>query len=317
MIIYIIRRILIMLPLLFFITAFVFLLGQYGATDLAMELTLRVNDNVFDAELYESFRAELGLDKPVLVQYGEFILDALRGDFGVSYILPGTPDIARLIAATLPISLQLGLAALMILIVVGVPLGVLAAVARNNWLDHVIITGSTILSSIPPFALAPIVLVVLVAELGIFPSTGFGWHGLFSRETLLPAATLAAGPLLGIIRFTRASVIDVLSQEYVRAARARGLTEWMVVVRHVIKNAMTPVLTVLGVTTGFLLSGSIFIETVFGIRGFGDVAVSAFQGGDVKTVAATTLVSATIVMFMSLFVDLLYGVLDPRVRLNE
>lgn len=317
MIRYVIHRLLLMLPLLLFITAFVFLLGQYGATDLAMQLTLRINDNAFDPELYQTIRAELGLDKPVLVQYFNFVRNALRGDFGVSYILPGTPEIARLIGATLPISLQLGFAALVILIVVGIPLGVMAAIFRNSILDHIIVTSSTVLSSIPPFALAPIVLVILVSKLRIFPTTGFGWHGLFSQETLLPAAVLAAGPLLGIVRFTRASVIDVLSQEYIRAARARGLPERVVVARHVVKNAMTPVLTVLGVTTGYLLSGSIFIETVFGIRGFGDVAVSAFQGGDVRTVAATTLVSAVIVMSMSLLVDLLYGTLDPRVRLKD
>ena len=317
MIAYIIRRIVLMMPLLFFVTAFVFFLGQYGASDLAMELTLRINDNAFDDDLYQALRAELGVDKPIFLQYLDFIRNALRGDFGKSYILPGTPDIARLITSTLPISLQLGLAALFVLMVVGIPVGVITAVWRNSVLDHIIVTGATMLSSFPAFALAPIVLVVFVVKLRIIPTTGFGWHGLFSRETLLPAAVLAAGPFLGIVRFTRASVIDVLSQEYVRAARARGLSEIAMVVRHVVKNSMTPVLTVLGVTTGFLLSGSIFVESVFGIKGFGYVAVTAFQGGDVRTVAATTLVSATIVMFMSLFVDLLYGVLDPRVRLND
>lgn len=317
MIVYVIRRIVLMVPLLFFVTAFVFFLGQYGATDLAMELTLRLNDNVFDPELYETIQAELGVDKPIWSQFLNFIGNALRGDFGVSYVLPGTPNISRLIAATLPITLQLVAAALFILLVVGVPMGVVAAVWRNKVLDHIIITGSTILSAIPPFALAPIMLVLLVSRLGIVPTTGFGWHGLFSREIILPAAVLAAGPLLGIVRFTRASVIDVLSQEYIRAARARGLREIVVVSRHVIKNSMTPVLTVMGVTVGFLLSGTIFIETVFGIKGFGFVAVTAFQGGDVRTVAATTLVSAIIVMFMSLLVDLLYGVLDPRVRLTD
>lgn len=317
MIVYVIRRILLMMPLLFFVSAFVFLLGQYGATDMAMELTLRINDNNFDAELYESIREELGVNKPIFLQYLDFIRNALRGDFGKSYILPGSPDIARLIVSTLPISLQLGLAALLVLTLVAVPTGVITAIWRNSWLDHAIVSGSTVVSSFPPFALAPIVLVIFVVKLRIFPTTGFGWHGIFSRETLLPASILAAGPFLGIVRFTRASVIDVLSQEYIRAARARGLSEVAMVVRHVVKNSMTPVLTVLGLTTGRLLSGSIFVEAVFGIKGFGYVAVTAFQGGDVRTVAATTLVSATIVMSMSLLVDLLYGVLDPRVRLNN
>jgi peptide/nickel transport system permease protein len=315
MIRYIIRRIAAMVPLLLIVTAFVFILGQYGATDLAMMLTLQMNDGQFDPEMYNILRHEMGLDKPPLMRFVYFIWDALHGDFGVSYVLPGTPRIDRLILAALPVSLQLGAAAMLILIILGIPLGVLSAITRNSALDYAIITGSTILSSTPPFVLAPLALVILVAELHILPSVGFGWHGFFSKEIILPAAILAMDPLLGVVRYTRASVVDVLSQEYVRAARARGLNERLVITRHVVKNAMTPVLTWLGISTGRLLAGSIFVETVFGLRGFGDVAITAFQGGDVQTVAAATLVTALIVMVVNLITDLLYGVLDPRVRL--
>lgn len=314
---YVIRRISAMVPLVLIVTAFVFLLGQYGAEDLAMTVTLRAHEGEFDQETYDYLRQEMGLDKPPLIRFANFIYDAIRGDFGISYVLPGNPRIDRMIAASLPVSLQLGLAAMVILIVVGIPLGVLAAVARNNILDYSIVTGTTIISSTPPFVLAPIALYLLVAELKILPSVGFGWHGLFSREIILPAACLAAGPLLGVVRYTRASVVEVLAQEYVRAARARGLNEWLVVSRHVVKNAMTPVLTWLGIATARLLSGVIFIEVVFGLRGFGQVAIQAFQGGDVQTVAATTFITAMIVVLVNLIVDLLYGVLDPRVHLAD
>jgi peptide/nickel transport system permease protein len=316
MIRYIIRRIGVMAPLLLVVTAFVFLLGQYGATDLAMTITLRANEGEFDQALYDNLRQEMGLDKPPLIRFVHFISNALRGEFGVSYVLSGTPDIGRLLVASLPISLQLGLAALIILIIVGIPLGVLAAISRNTALDYIIVTTATVLSSTPPFVLAPLALVLLVSELNILPSVGFGWHGFFSTAIILPAAILAADPLLGVVRYTRASVVDVLSQEYVRAARARGLSEWLVINRHVVKNSMTPVVTWLGIATARLLAGSIFVETVFGIRGFGHIAVTAFQGGDVQTVAATTLITALIVMVVNLIVDLLYGVLDPRVRLT-
>jgi peptide/nickel transport system permease protein len=144
-----------------------------------------------------------------------------------------------------------------------------------------------------------------------------GWQGLFHTTTILPAACLAVGPMLGVVRYTRASVSDVLSQEYVRAARARGLPEWQVVGKHVVKNAMTPVMTVLGLSTARLLSGSIFVESAFGFRGFGWVAVGAFRGGDIQTVAATTLVSAFIVMLANLVVDMVYSLLDPRVRYDR
>ena len=313
---YLIRRITAMVPILFFITGFIFMLGQYGARDLAMELTLRYNDNVFDPEIYEVYRQELDLDKPALTRFVNYIWKALHGDFGRSYSRQETPEIGKMIATTLPISMQLGVAAAIMAVIVGVALGVLAAIARNSPLDYGIVTFSTVLSSMPGYVLPPIALVLLVAQFKILPSVGFGWHGLFSKETVLPAACLAAGPLLAIVRYTRASVIDVLSQEYIRAARARGLSEYSVVIRHVIKNAMTPVLTIVGIITARLLSGSIFVETVFGIRAFGDVAVTAFRSGDIRTVAATTLVSASIVMFANLTVDLLYGVLDPRVRLE-
>ncbi len=317
MIRYIIRRIVAMVPLLLIVTGCVFLLGQYGAEDLAMSVTLRATEGDFDQEIYDNLRREMGLDKPPLIRFADFIAKALRGDFGMSYVLPGNPRIDRMIATSLPVSLQLGAAAMVILIVVGIPLGVLAAIGRNKLLDYSVVTSSTILSSTPPFVLAPIALYLLVVKFNILPSVGFGWHGLFSKEIILPAACLAAGPLLGVVRYTRASVIDVLTQDYVRAARARGLSEWLIVIRHVVKNSMTPVLTWLGIATARLLAGVIFIEVVFGLQGFGQIAVQAFQGGDVQTVAATTFVTALIVMGVNLIVDLLYGILDPRVRLGE
>jgi ABC-type dipeptide/oligopeptide/nickel transport system permease component len=196
-------------------------------------------------------------------------------------------------------------------------LGIIAAVGRNTVVDYAIVTVITVLSSIPPFVLVPVAMYVLVVRLHIIPTIGTGWQGLFHRETILPAACLAVGPMLGVVRYTRAQVLDVLSQEYVRAARARGLAEWQVIAKHVVKNAMTPVVTVLGLSTARLLSGSIFIENSFGYRGFGWVAIGAFRGGDIQTVAASTLVSAFIVMIANLIVDMLYGVLDPRVRLRR
>lgn len=314
---YNIRRVGAMMPLLIIVTAFVFILGQYGAADLAMELTLKLNDNVFDPELYEGFREELGLNRPVLVRFARFLSGAIRGDFGRSYVLQGTPDIGRMMFTALPISAQLALAAITIVIVVGIPLGVIAALSRNTIIDYVIGATVTVLSSIPIFVLIPVSMYLLVVQWNIIPTVGTGWQGLFHKEIILPASCLAIGPMLGVVRYTRAQVGEVLSQEYVRAARARGLSQWSVVSRHVVKNSMTPVLTVLGMSAARLLGGSIFVEVAFGYRGFGWVAVGAFRGGDVQTVAATTLVSATIVMVANLVVDFFYGLLDPRVRLGR
>lgn len=313
---YLVKRLLLTIPMLFFITALVFFLGQYGAPDLALERTLRLNNNVFDQEIYENLRLNMGLDGAVHERFFRFVVNALQGDFGVSYALPGNPDVGRLIWKSLPISLQLGAAALFIALVVGVPMGIVAAANRNRSLDYLVVTISTILSSVPPFVLAPLALVLLVSMWKILPTTGFGWHGLFSLQTLLPAALLAAEPLLVVVRFTRASVIDVMSEEYVRAARAKGLAEWMVIQHHVVKNAMKPVFSALGVIAGRFLSGTIFIETVFGIKGFGHVTVTAFQSGDVNTVAASILIGGVIIATVNLFVDVSYGFLDPRVRVG-
>ncbi|HLH72462.1 MAG TPA: ABC transporter permease [Chloroflexota bacterium] len=313
---YLIRRLVGMIPLLLLITALVFFLGQYGAGDEALNLTMQMNDGSFDPKLYQDLRHKLGEDEPAPIRFEQFVVGAAHGNFGVSYVLPGTPDIGQMIATSLPISLQLGLAAMVIVVIVGIPLGTLAAVWRNSFLDYLIVFVGTVLSATPAFVLAPIAMVLLVIQFHLLPTVAIGWQGLTNPNTLFPAACLAAGPLLQVVRFTRSSVINALSQEYVRAARARGLSEFRVVTGHVIKNAMTPVLTVLGLATAHVVSGSIFIETIFNIHGFGFVAVSAFQGGDVQTVAATTLVSALIIVTANLLVDLTYGALDPRVRLS-
>jgi ABC-type dipeptide/oligopeptide/nickel transport system permease component len=209
------------------------------------------------------------------------------------------------------------LAALVLVTVIGVPVGVLAAVFNNGLIDRVFVSGSSVLSSIPTFVLAPVAMIVIVVKLHLLPSVGVGWHGLFSRETILPAACLAAVGLLNVVRTTRVSVLEVLSQEYVRAARARGLSEWAVVSNHVIRNALTPVITVLGMTAPLLLGATVFIEQIFNIQGFGLMMSNGLQRGDIQTVTASALVSTAIVMVFSLAVDLVYGLIDPRVRLAK
>ncbi|MBV7334147.1 ABC transporter permease [Chloroflexi bacterium TSY] len=188
---------------------------------------------------------------------------------------------------------------------------------HNSILDHLIVAGATLISSIPDFVRAPLFMIFLVAEWQLLPYVGLGWHGLFSANTILPALVLATGPLLGMIRYTRSSVLESLSQDYIRTARAKGLTEFRVITRHVLKNSMTPVLTVLGLTTANLLAGSIFIEPIFNLRGFGSLAFNAISGGDLDTATGVLLIGAILIMVANLLVDLMYGLLDPRVRIAE
>lgn len=317
MISYLLRRLLALVPLLLLVTAFVFIVGQYGAGDLAAYLTIQRSGGRIDPELYAATRARLQLDDPALVRYGRWLWDALHGDLGRSYVSIGEPEIAGLIARSFPITLQLSLAALVVVAGLGIPLGMAAALLRNRLPDYLAVGLAAILSAIPPFVLAPISMIVIVSQLKLLPSVGLGWDGLFSQKIILPALCLAAAPLLNVVRFTRAAVLEVLGQEYVRAARARGLADWQVLQWHILKNTLTPVLTVLGLTAGQLLGGAIFVEAIFNLQGFGTLTNKAFQSGDIQTLTAVALVSALAIMLINIVVDLLYGVLDPRVRLAK
>jgi len=317
MIRYIVRRLAAMLPLLFVITSIAFILGEYGAGDLAAYLVTTRGGGRMDMSDYYRIREMLKLDDPVLVRYLRWAWNALHGDLGRAWVTIGQPKVEVMLAKALPVSIPLGLAALGVVVVVGVPLGILAAAFRNSFLDYGIVGTATVLSSIPGFVMAPIAMVLLVAKWRIFPSVGLGWHGVFSRQAILPILVLGVGPIRAVVRFTRASVLEVLSQDYVRAARARGLSEWLVIGKHVLRNAMLPVITVLGMTAGGLISGSIFVERIFNIRGFGYLAFDAIQGGDVQASTGVLIVSALIVMACNLVVDVSYGLLDPRVRLGE
>ncbi len=316
---YLVRRILSMIPLLVVVTAFTFIVGQYGAGDLAAYLAGTRGDATkgFDTELYQRFRQELGMDDPIYVRYGRWLWNALHGDLGKSYVMMGDPSVAYLIKNAVPQSLQLCLAALFLVTLIGVPLGVVAAVFSNSWLDRVLVSGSSVLSSIPSFVLAPVAIIVVVVRLKLLPSVGVGWHGLFAKEIILPAFCLAMVGLLNVVRTTRVSILEVLSQEYVRAARARGLSERLVIAKHVVRNAALPVVTVLGMTGALLLGATVFIEQIFNIQGFGMMVSKGLQRGDVMTVTGAVLVSTVIVMLFSLLVDLLYGVIDPRVRVTR
>lgn len=312
---YILRRLLAMIPLLFVITGFIFVIGQYGAGDLAAYLTAQQSGGRIDPALYALNRQRLHMDQPVIVRYGDWLTHALHGDLGVSYITQGQPSVNYLIGQALPISLEIGLAALVLVVLIGIPLGIVAALTRNSVVDYAIVGVTTLLSSIPLFVLAPLAVYFLVIQVHLVPSVGIGWHGIFAQQSILPVAILAANSGLTTVRFTRASVLEILSQEYIRAARARGLARLSLVLRHVLKNALIPVLSVVGLTTSYLISGALFLEIVFNLQGFGLLTYGALRSGDVQTLTGITLVTALLLMGTNLLTDILYSVADPRVRL--
>ncbi len=257
-------------------------------------------------------RHEHGYDRPFPVQYADFVWKFVQGDWGTSFQM-NDQSVRTLIMNSLPVSFQLGLVATVILLVIGIPLGVLAALKRDSGLDRLIISSSVMADSIPSFVLAPVLLVVLVLKLKVLDSA-IGWHGMFSQQVLLPAFILALGPILIIVRQTRYAVGEVLYQDYVRTARAKGLDNRRVITRHVLKNALQPVLTVSGLIAVSMVTGSIFIERIFGIPGFGFLVVTALQRNDLPLLLGTTVVAGALVLIANVVVDICYALLDPRIR---
>jgi len=305
----IVRRLLTFIPMLFVLALITFVLSYYGPGD---PVRLIMGENWSSDEVYQSLRSEYGLDRPLLVQFGDYLLHAAQGDFGRSYIQ--RVSVGELIGRALPVSAQLGLAAIILIAVLGIGLGIVAALWHHRWPDAAIGFLGVLAHSIPAFVLAPIVLVTLVLKLKLI-ATPTGWHGFFSVQTFIAASIIAAGPLLGVIRQTRTSVADVLSEDFVRTARAKGLTEARIIGIHVMRNALAPVTTSLGLTFGYLLGGSIFVESAFSIPGLGQLFFSAIRTSDYPLLTGATIVSAFWIMLMSLVVDVLYGLFDPRVRL--
>ena len=311
MLVYGIRRILLSIPVLFTVLLITFTLGFYGPGDPI---------SIFFGEDYEPdpvIIARLmhvhGLDRPYWVQFGDYVRKLMKGDWGKS--IRTRQPIWRTIKASMPISAQLGVAAAVLMTVVGIPMGVLAAARQNTWVDYWIISVSIMVRSVPVFVLGPMMMIVLVLWLDIM-KTPVGWSGLFSQKAILPVFLMAAGPLLVVVRQTRTGVLEVVGQNYVRTARAKGLRERMVVSRHIIKNALTPVLTSMGLIVSGLITGALFVELIFGIPGFAGIGINAFQTRDYPLILAGTIIGAVITIFANLIVDLFYGVVDPRVRLD-
>ncbi len=308
---YILVRLLYSIPTVLLVSFFTFAVGFYGPGD---PLRVLMGENWNDEAAYQVLRHQYGFDRPFLVQYADYMANALRGDFGRS-VLRVMP-VRDLMFPALAVTAQLGALALVSLTVVGIGLGVLSAIKQNTWIDYAIITGSIALQSVPVFVLAPILMIIVVLQLHLM-NTPAGWDGIFSTKIILPVFLLTGVGQLVIIRQTREAVISIRSSDYVRTARAKGLPEHLVLWRHILKNALTPVLTTMGLLSGWLLTGSIFIETIFSIPGFGNLYWGALKTRDYPVLIGATLVASSIIMLTNLVVDIGYGFLDPRVRVNR
>jgi len=253
-------------------------------------------------------RAELGLDRPLPVQYAVFLGNVMHGDFGLS--IHFHQSAVRVVLDYLPATFELGLAAFALALLVALPIGVVSAVKRNSAVDQATMGLALAGQSAPTFFIGILLILVVSLKLGLLPTSGReDWHSL-----VLPALTLGAFAMASIARLTRSAVLEVLRADYIRTARAKGVNEALVVVKHTLKNAAVPIVTITGLQFGTLLGGAVVTETVFAWPGIGRLAIQSIYNRDYPVVQCTVFVSAVLFIVINLLIDILYGVLDPRVR---
>ncbi|HWQ12527.1 MAG TPA: ABC transporter permease [Roseiflexaceae bacterium] len=254
---------------------------------------------------------KFGLDQPLHVQYLKYMGNALRGDFGISFASP-SETVIELIGRTWPVSITLGGVTVVVALGGGILLGILAAVRQNSWMDYVITFLAALGLTVPNFVIALWMILVFAVQLKWLPLGGWGddW-----RQLIMPMVALGMGPLGVAARYTRASLADVFTSDYIRTARAKGLSERMVVTRHAIKNALIPIITVLGPRVPDLITGTIFVETMFRVPGLGKFFVTSVLERDYPMIMAVMLLVAGLWGLVYLLTDLLYTVIDPRVKL--
>lgn len=312
MLAYTLRRILAAVPVMGVVALFVFLLLRLTPGDPA---AIIAGDMATPAQLH-AIRTSLGLDQPIAIQFITWIGQLLQGDLGTS-LISKTP-VTTLINQRLGPTMSLALVTMALSIVIAVPMGVLAAWKHGTWVDNLVMAFSVLGFSVPVFVIGYVLIQVFAIELRWFPVQGFSpiekGLGPFVQRATLPAFTLASIYIALIARMTRASLLDVLDEDYIRTARAKGVGEQLVLFRHALRNAAVPILTVIGTGFALLISGVVVTESVFNIPGLGRLIVDAVLARDYPVIQGLILLTSGIYVFVNLLVDLSYSLLDPRIR---
>ena len=304
---YVIRRLAWTPVLLIIVGLITFLLGTYGPGDPVEVLQGQYSN----PEVVERIRARRGLDRNVFVQYGVYVKNIVRGDLGESFKYRDR-TVAELIRKRIWVSAQLGLAASILTLTLGIPLGVYTAMKQGTWIDVTTVSITLFFMSLPVFITAPVLLLTFGLWTGILPIQG--WGGFFDPRIVMPAMVLGIPGIAVITRLTRASTLEVLSQDYVRTARAKGLGEFLVRRRHILRNSLIPVFTVVGLSLATLVEGSFVTEGYFGIPGIGSLAIESFFSRDYPVITALVLIIAAAFVAANLIVDIGYRFLDPRIK---
>jgi peptide/nickel transport system permease protein len=305
-------RLLATIPVLLIVAVAVFLLLRLTPGDPAAVIA----GDIATTEQIEQIRAGLGLDKPIPVQFGIWFGKVLRGDLGESFFFK--MSVTRLIAQRLEPTAALALCTIVLAVLIAVPLGVLAAWRQGRWLDRALMGFSTLGFSIPVFVLGYLLIWLVSLELGWLPVQGYRrlaeGFGPFIRHLILPSVTLAVIYIALIARVTRAAVVEALSEDFVRTARAKGLPERRVLIRHALANAAVPIVTVIGIGLALLIGGVVVTESVFSIPGLGRLTVDAVLARDFPTIQGVILLFSVAYVLVNLLIDLSYLLLDPRIR---
>lgn len=265
-------------------------------------------------EIEQNLRAAYHLDEPLPMQYLRYLGDLVQGDLGPSFKYKDF-DVSELISQGFPASLELGMWAILAALLIGVPLGVIAAIRRNSTADYVVMSTALAGIAVPNFVIAPLLALVFGVLLGWLPAGG--WNGGAWQNLLLPVVALSIQQIAYIARMMRASMIEVLGSHYIRTARAKGLSEWKVILRHALRPAMLPVISYLGPAIAGIITGSVVIEQIFGIPGIGRYFVQGALNRDYTLVMGTVVFYGALILLLNLIVDLLYSMLDPQIRYDD
>jgi peptide/nickel transport system permease protein len=315
MIQFILRRLLVALPVLLLVSLISASIMQLVPGDPAAVIA---GQNASDVEIAQ-IREQLGLNRPFPVKLAAWYRDLARGDLGNSILL--NRPVTQAIAERVPVTLALAGFALFLTVAIGLPCGIVAAVRANTWIDQAVLTLALVGVSVPNFWLSLMLIVLFGVMLDWLPAGGYipfaddpvGWV----RCLILPAFSLALLQIGLLARITRATMLEILQQDYIRTARAKGLSPFLVIGKHTLKNVMVPVVTVIGISFGLLLSGSVVIETVYSIPGMGRLLANAIFGRDYPMIQGGLLVTAAVLVLLNLVVDVLYAVIDPRIKYDE
>ena len=300
----IIERLLLSIPILFGVILLIFIMLRIVPGD---PITTMLGEHV-DLRTIEKIKVEMGLDKPLYIQFFKYIVNILRGDFGTSYRL--NRNVSKIIIEAFPNTLKLALSSALFAWILGISTGIVSAIYKNKFIDRLFMTGALMGVSMPIFMLALGLQYLLAFKFPIFPVSGY--DSILSM--ILPAIALGWNSAGSIARMTRSNLVEVLREDYIRTARAKGLNEADVIISHALKNALLPIVTMMALQLSSMLSGAVITESIFGIAGVGRLAVNAIETRDMPLLQGTVIFTAVLIILGNLLADVLYSIIDPRIR---